>query len=155
MARPPSPRRTAEDVTIAAALSILTARMKRERYKADSPATVRQFLTLQHAGLTHEVFCVLHLDAQHHVLAYAEMFRGTLTQTSVYPREVVKEALANNSAAVILSHNHPSGVSEPSQADQMLTRQLKSALALVDVQMLDHIVTAGAESVSFAERGLL
>jgi DNA repair protein RadC len=121
----------------------------------DSPQTVRSYLCLALARRGHEIFAVLFLDAQHRLIACEEMFRGTLTQTSVYPREVVKHALAHNCAAVILAHNHPSGVAEPSRADEALTRALQSALALIDVRVLDHIVVAGASSVSFAERGLL
>ncbi len=98
---------------------------------------------------------VLFLDAQNRVIASEEMFRGTLTQTSVYPREVVKRALAHNAAAVILAHNHPSGVAEPSRADEFLTRTLRESLALIDVRVLDHFIVAGNGVVSFAERGLL
>jgi len=105
--------------------------------------------------LPHEVFVCLQLDAQHRVIAIEELFRGTLTQTSVYPREVVKAALRVNAATVIFAHNHPSGVAEPSHADEILTRSLKSALALVDVQVLDHFIVAGTRIMSFAERGLL
>lgn len=121
----------------------------------DSPQKVRSYLCMALAKLGHEVFTVLFLDAQHRLIACEEMFRGTLTQTSVYPREVVKQALRHNCAAVILAHNHPSGVAEPSRADESLTRALQSALALIDVRVLDHIVVAGCGSVSFAERGLL
>ena len=120
-----------------------------------SPRAVRDYLRLALAGRQHEVFIVLLLDAQHRVIAYEELFRGTLTQTSVYPREVVKCALGHNAAAVIFAHNHPSGVAEPSHADEILTRSLKSALALVDVQVLDHFVVAASGTTSFAERGLL
>ena len=95
------------------------------------------------------------LDAQHRVLAAEQMFRGTLTQTSVYPREVAKAALRSNCAAVIFAHNHPSGVAQPSQADEMITRQLREALALLDVRVLDHFIVAGMKTLSFAERGLL
>jgi DNA repair protein RadC len=102
-----------------------------------------------------EVFVGLFLDSQHRLLVASELFQGTLAQTSVYPREVVKAALAYNAAAVIFAHNHPSGVAEPSRADEMLTQSLKQALALVDVRTLDHFVVAGAEVISFAERGLL
>jgi DNA repair protein RadC len=116
---------------------------------------VRDLLRLRLAGLPHEVFVCLQLDAQHRVIAFEELFRGTLTQTSVYPREVVKAALRANAAAVIFAHNHPSGVAEPSHADEILTRSLKSALALVDVQVLDHFIVAGTRIMSFAERGLL
>ena len=120
------------------------------------PTTIRDYLRLIAAGLPHEVFTVLLLDAQNRLIDCVEMFRGTLTQTSVYPREVVKLALERNAAAVVLAHNHPSGVAEPSSADEALTRSLKSALALVDVRVLDHFIVAGtATPVSFAERGLL
>jgi DNA repair protein RadC len=101
------------------------------------------------------VFVALFLDSQHRVLRADELFRGTLSQTSVYPREVVKAALAANAAAVIFAHNHPSGVAQPSQADELLTRSLKEALALVDVKVLDHFIVAGHQALSFAERGLL
>lgn len=121
----------------------------------DSPNRVKDYLRLQIGALKHEVFVVLFLDAQNRLLLMEEMFRGTLTQTSVYPREVVKRALALNAAAVVLAHNHPSGAAEPSRADEFLTRTLKAALALVDVQVLDHLVVGHAEVVSFAERGLL
>jgi len=120
-----------------------------------SPQVVRDFLRIKLGTLEHEIFAVIHLDAQHRVIEYVEMFRGTVTQTSVYPREIVKDALAHNCAAVILVHNHPSGVAEPSRADELLTKTLKSALALVDVRVLDHLLVAGADVLSFAERGLL
>ena len=120
-----------------------------------SPRAVRDLLKLRLAGLPHEVFVCIQLDAQHRVISFEELFRGTLTQTSVYPREVVKAALRANAAAVIFAHNHPSGVAEPSHADEILTRSLKSALALVDVQVLDHFIIAGTSATSFAERGLL
>ena len=120
-----------------------------------SPRAVRDYLRLLLSGREQEVFVVLLLDAQHRVIASEEMFRGTLTQTSVYPREVVKCALKHNCAAVIFAHNHPSGVAEPSHADELLTRSLKAALALVDVQVLDHFIVAGTRTMSFAERGLI
>lgn len=120
-----------------------------------SPAAVRDYLRLRLEGLAHEVFMAVYLDAQNRVLAAEELFRGTLTQTSVYPREVVKRALAHNAGGIILAHNHPSGVAEPSQADRWLTDQLKHALALVDVKVLDHFIVAGGRGVSFAERGWL
>lgn len=121
-----------------------------------SPGAVRDFLRLHLARLPHEVFYALWLDAQNRLIASEELFRGSLTQTSVYPREVVKKALWHNAAAVVLAHNHPSGVSEPSKADELLTRELKQALALVDVRVLDHFIVAGqAPPLSFAERGLL
>ncbi|MFA5081840.1 MAG: DNA repair protein RadC [Hydrogenophilaceae bacterium] len=127
----------------------------RSRDALSSPAAVRDFLRLKLAGLAHEVFLAVFLDAQNRVLVAEELFRGSLTQTSVYPREVVKRALAHNAAGVILAHNHPSGVAEPSQADRWLTDQLKAALALVDVKVLDHFVVAGNAGLSFAEQGLL
>ena len=121
-----------------------------------SPGRVRDWLRLKLASRPHEVFMALWLDAQNRLLKAEELFSGTLTQTSVYPREVVKAALAHNAAAVILAHNHPSGVAEPSAADEMLTRNLKTALAMVDVKLLDHFIVAGnATPLSFAERGLL
>jgi len=128
----------------------------KERDLLASPGTVRDWLRLHLAQLPHEVFMILLLDAQNRLLDACELFRGTLTQTSVYPREVVKLALAKNAAAVILAHNHPSGACEPSRADEMLTKALKQALALVDVQVLDHFIVAGnIAPISFAERGLL
>lgn len=120
-----------------------------------SPKQVRDYLCLKLGSLSREVFMVLFLDAQNRVLAQEEMFSGTLTQTSVYPREVVKRALHHNAASVILAHNHPSGVAQQSQADELLTSAMKQALALVDVRVLDHFVIAGNTSLSFAERGLL
>ena len=120
-----------------------------------SPEAVRDYLRLTLASLPHEAFVVLFLDSQHRLLAAEELFRGTLAQTSVYPREIVKAALARNAAAVIFAHNHPSGVAEPSRADELLTQALKQALALVDVRTLDHFVVAGHRVVSFVERGLL
>ena len=121
----------------------------------NSPASVREYLRLTLAGREHEVFMVLFVDAQNRVIESEEMFRGTLTQTSVYPREVVKRSLFHNAGAVIFAHNHPSGVAEPSHADETLTQALKQALALVDVKVLDHFIIAGSGVLSFAERGLL
>ena len=121
----------------------------------DAPERVKQYLGLQLGGLAHEVFAVLFLDSQHRLLRLEQMFHGTLTQTSVYPREVVKRALALNAAAVVLAHNHPSGVAEPSRADEFLTQSLKAALQLVDVRVLDHVVVGQGQVVSMAERGLL
>lgn len=143
-----------DDALIAKALAVLAKRM-RVTDTLNSPASVRDYLRLLLAGKEHEVFVVVLLDAQNRVLTCEEMFRGTLTQTSVYPREVVKVALAANAGSAIFAHNHPSGVSEPSRADENLTRALKEALALVDVRVLDHFIVAGASSMSFAERGLL
>ena len=142
-----------------AAVLELARRALREELRAGSalttPAAVRDYLRLTLGSRAHEVFVCVHLDAQHRVIGAEELFRGTLTQTSVYPREVVKAALAANAAAVIFAHNHPSGVAQPSQADELLTRQLREALALVDVKVLDHFVIAGNQALSFAERGLL
>jgi DNA repair protein RadC len=120
-----------------------------------SPGAVRDYLRLALGRRAHEVFICVWLDAQHRVLEMQEPFRGTLTQTSVYPREIVKAALAANAAAVIFAHNHPSGAAQPSQADELLTRNLKEALALVEVKVLDHFIVAGNQAISFAERGLL
>ncbi len=120
-----------------------------------SPSAVREFLRLKLQALQHEVFFVLFLDAQNRVIESEELFRGTLTQTSVYPREVVKRALHYNAGAVIFAHNHPSGVAEPSHADETLTQALKQALALIDVRVLDHFIVAGSGVLSFAERGLI
>lgn len=120
-----------------------------------SPVQVREYLKVTLHDKEHEVFMALFLDAQHHLIATEELFRGTLTQTSVYPREVVKCALSHNAAAVIFAHNHPSGVAEPSRADEALTLVLKQALALVDVKVLDHFVVAGGSVVSMAERGMV
>jgi DNA repair protein RadC len=121
----------------------------------NSPTVVREYLAAHFAGLEYEVFVVLFLDAQNRLIEAMDMFRGTLTQTSVYPREVVREALIRNAASVILAHNHPSGLAEPSRADELLTKSLQTALGLIDVRVLDHFVVGGAEAVSFAERGLL
>jgi DNA repair protein RadC len=121
-----------------------------------SPRAVRDYLRLTLGSLPHEVFMVLLLDAQNRLIAAVELFRGTLTQTSVHPREVVKLALAHNAAGALLAHNHPSGVAEPSRADEALTQALRQALALVDVKLLDHFIIAGAaDPLSFAEQGLL
>ena len=119
------------------------------------PSASRRYLTLQLSRLEHEVFACLFLDNRHRVLDYEQMFRGTIDGASVHPREVVKAALRHNAAAVILCHNHPSGIPEPSQADTQLTRRLQEALSMVDVRVLDHLIVGGDEIVSFAERGLL
>ena len=127
----------------------------RQRDTLSSPQAVRDYFRTAASPLGYEVFVVLFLDSQNRLIASRECFRGTLTQTSVYPREIVKRALAHNAAGVILAHNHPSGVAEPSQADRWLTDQLKSALGLVDVKVLDHFIVAGGSGLSFAERGWL
>ena len=141
--------------TLALAMRALQSRMSTQDVLG-SPQAVRDWLRLKLGGLPHEVFVVLLLDSQNRLLHFEEMFRGTLSQTSVYPREVVKLALKWNAAAVVLAHNHPSRVAEPSRADEALTSALKQALALIDVRVLDHFVIAGsAKPLSFAERGLL
>ena len=144
-----------EDAIIAQALEILARRMRTSGVMMDSPQVVRDWLRLRVGGKPHEEFGCIWLNAQHNLIEAGEMFRGTLTQTSVYPREVVKEALHHNAAAVIFYHNHPSGAAEPSLADEMLTRQLKDALNLVDVRVLDHFVVTAEKTTSFAEKGLL
>jgi DNA repair protein RadC len=121
----------------------------------NTPQAVRDYLQLQLGGLHHEVFAVLFLDSQHRLIALEEMFRGTLTQTSVYPREVVKQALTLNASSVVLAHNHPSGTAQPSRADEAFTHTLKAALALVDVRVLDHFVVTASQAVSMAELGLV
>lgn len=143
-----------EDGVIDRALQILERRVNTASV-LDSPRSVKDYLCLRAAGLQHEQFCCLWVDQHHRPINYEVMFRGTLAQTSVYPREVAKRALLLNAAAVIFSHNHPTGSPEPSRADEHLTRTLKCALDLIDVRVLDHIVTGAHRAVSFAERGLL
>ena len=143
----------AEEV-LSQARRVLSQRVRRGATMS-SPQAVKDYLLLEIGVLEHEVFCVLFLDAQHRIIELKQMFRGTVTQTSVYPREVVKAALACNSAAVVLAHNHPSGIAEPSRADEFLTKSIQSALALVDVRVLDHMVVGQGEVVSLAERGLM
>ena len=121
----------------------------------NSPQVLRDWLRLHCAGLQHEVFLVLYLDTKHRLIEVEELFRGTLTQTSVYPREVVKGALARNAAALAVAHNHPSGEAEPSRADELLTQTLKSTLSLVEVKVIDHFIVAGDHVLSFAECGRL
>ena len=149
---------SAKRASLEAALELARRSMReqlRDGTALTSPSAVRDYLRLALASREHEVFVCIWLDAQHKVIDIQEPFRGTLTQTSVYPREIVKAALAANAAAVIFAHNHPSGVAQPSQADELLTRNLKEALALVDVKVLDHFIVAGNQAISFAERGLL
>jgi DNA repair protein RadC len=126
-----------------------------EREVFSSPGAVKQYLQLRLAARPHEVFAVLFLDAQNRLVALEELFRGTLTQTSVYPREVVQQALHHRAAAVVLAHNHPSGTVQPSRADEALTQTLKTALALVDVRVLDHVIVAPGGAFSMAEHGLI
>ena len=144
---------TGEEV-LKAARQVLGRRVRRGT-TLTSPQVVRDYLQTKLGDLEHEVFVTLMLDSQHRLIEYAELFRGTLAQTSVYPREVVKIGLLCNAAAMIFAHNHPSGVPEPSRADELLTQTLKQALALIDVRVLDHFIVAGAQITSFAERGLI
>ena len=146
--------RVAEDKVIYDALKILKNRFKRGT-PLSSPAQVQEYLVLKLAQYEREVFMVMFLDTRHRVIKMEEMFFGTLDGACVYPREVVKEALGCNAGAVIVCHNHPSGVSEPSLADQAITRRLKDALLLVEIRMLDHFVIAGGTTVSMASRGML
>ena len=143
-----------DDEVIVRAVGILRARFQ-ERDVFAKPDAVKDYLRLQAQGLTHEVFAVMYLDAQNRFIEYERLFRGTLTQTSVYPREVVRQALWMNAASVILHHNHPSGVCQPSRSDEALTQSLKAALALIDVRVLDHVITSDEGALSMAERGLL
>ena len=131
------------------------AQQLKDREVFGSPGAVKQYLQLHLAARQHEVFAVLFLDAQNRLVAMEELFRGTLTQTSVYPRVVVMRALHHHAAAVVLAHNHPSGTVQPSRADETLTQTLKAALALVDVRVLDHVIVAPGDALSMAEKGLL
>lgn len=140
---------------LARALKILEERAKYYSVNLSQPSAVKDYCKLRLCTLEHEVFMVIFLDAQNRLIEVEEMFRGTLTMTSVFPREVVKAAMAHNASAVILSHNHPSGVVEASNADLQLTNRLKQVLELVDVRVLDHIIVGQANCMSFAERGLL
>ncbi|ULU23308.1 RadC family protein [Dyella terrae] len=142
------------DQILAAARQVIDQKMQRGA-EFSSPAMVKEYLRTKLAGFEHEVFAVLFLDTRHRLIEYVEMFRGTIDGASVHPREVVKESLQFNAAAVIFSHNHPSGNPEPSAADKALTQRLREALALVDVRVLDHVIVAGETTASFAERGLL
>jgi DNA repair protein RadC len=144
-----------ERAILTRAARILEARVREGAAVLSSPALVRDWLRLQFSGLEREVFGVLYLDAQNRLIEFEVLFTGTLSQTSVYPREVVKAALARNCAAVLLVHNHPSGCAEPSHADQTLTQALKQALGLVDVRVLDHFIVGGSAVLAFSERGLI
>ena len=143
-----------DEEVIAAALRILSKRLVRVNAMT-SPRVTREYLAVRFADLEHEVFACLFLDARHHVIACEELFRGTVDGASVYAREVVKRTLAHNAAAVILAHNHPSGIPEPSEADRSITLKLGKALAVVEVRLLDHLIVGGATVVSMAERGLV
>ena len=149
------PAKRAELLAVVELARRALAQQIRQKPLFDSPQAVAHYLQLHFGHKPHEVFAVLFLDTQHRLIEYAEMFRGTIDSASVYPRELVKEALRLNAAAVIVSHNHPSGNPEPSRADEVLTQRLKEALALVDVRTLDHIIVAGGSTISFAERGLI
>ncbi len=149
------PAKRAELVAVLELARRALAEQLRERAVLQSPQDVKHYLQLQLGARHHEVFAVLFLDTQHRLLALEELFRGTLSQTSVYPREVVVRALHHQAAAVVLAHNHPSGSVEPSRADELLTQTLKAALALVDVRVLDHVIVAPGQALSLAERGLL
>ena len=148
----------AKRAEVAAVLEIarrVLAQQLAERPLFDSPQRVKDYLALNLRPLGHEAFALLFLDSQHRSIAFEVMFRGTLAHTSVHPREIVKRALALNAAAVVLAHNHPSGVAEPSRADEMVTQAVRAALQLVDVRVLDHLVVGADSVLSFAERGLM
>lgn len=142
------------DEVLLAAQQLLAAQVRGSDVMS-SPAAVKDFLRTRLGRLPYEVFAVVHLDSQNRVIDYVEMFRGTVSQTSVYPREVVRDALTRNSSALLLVHNHPSGSAEPSPADEHLTQALKAAAALVDVRVLDHLIVTAQSIQSMAERGLL
>jgi DNA repair protein RadC len=149
------PAKRAEIVSVLELARRALAAELKEKALFTTPQAVRDYLQLQLGGRAHEIFAVLFLDSQNRLIALEELFRGTLTQTSVYPREVVIRALALNAASVVLAHNHPSGAAEPSRADEMLTHTLKTALALVDVRVLDHFVVTSTQARSMAEMGLI
>lgn len=149
------PAKRAEIVAVLELSRRALAEQLRARPLFETPQAVRSYLQLQLGARPHEVFAVMFLDSQHRLIALEEMFRGTLTQTSVYPREVVQRALALQAASVVLAHNHPSGSAQPSRADEALTQTLRSALALVDVRVLDHFIVTREQALSMAELGLL
>jgi DNA repair protein RadC len=149
-------RSAKDDALICQALAILDARLRtQDDVFITNPEDTRTYLRLKLAEREAEVFCVLFLTNRHRVIAFTEMFQGTIDGATVHPREVVKQALRLNAAAVILAHNHPSGVAEPSRADEAITRRLRDALALVDIRVLDHLIVGGRDTTSLAERGLL
>jgi DNA repair protein RadC len=139
---------------IGAARKMMSAKVRRGISMA-SPGLVKEFLSIKLGTLEHEIFCVLLLDKRLRLIEYVELFRGTIDGANVHPREIVKLALAKNAAAVLLAHPHPSGVAEPSQADELITQRVKEALALVDIRVIDHLIVAAGEVVSLAERGAL
>ena len=140
---------------IIAAARVIMSRKLRRGASMTSPKLVKDFLSLKLGLLEHETFCVMLLDKRHRLIEYVELFRGTIDGASVHPREVVKLALAKNAAAVLCAHPHPSGVAEPSQADELITQRLREALALVDIRVLDHLIIAGGEVLSMAEKGMI
>lgn len=145
-----------DDQIIQKAISILEARAAEiDGYLVTNPDAAKQLARLHIGSLEHEVFGVFHLTNQHALIEFQVIFRGTISSASVYPREVVKEALARNSAALVLCHNHPSGVVEPSAADQRITEQLVKALDLVDIRVIDHVICSTTDALSFAERGII
>lgn len=153
--KPATRARLQEDRALYRAFDILERRLRTDPVSLGSPGAVRDFLRIAYANEVREVFSAAWLDAQNRLIAFEGLFVGTLTQTSVYPREVVRASLRHNAAAVIVAHNHPSGIAEPSRADELLTQTLKQALALVDVRVLDHFIVAGNTTLSLAERGLV
>lgn len=142
-----------EQELLSRALTVLSKRLRGDLL--NSPDVLKQYLRLRLGGLGYEMFGAIFLDAQHCAIAIEEMFRGTLAQTSVYPREVVLRALSHNAACLVVFHNHPSGRTDPSRADEFLTQSLKAALALVDVRLLDHFIVSAESATSFAEIGLI
>ena len=147
-------REASSNEIVAAARDIMSRKLRRGA-SMTSPKLVKDFLSLKLGSLEHETFCVMLLDKRHRLIEYVELFRGTIDGASVHPREVVKLALAKNAAAVLCAHPHPSGVAEPSQADELITQRLRDALALVDIRVLDHLIIAGGEVLSMAERGMI
>lgn len=155
---PPNPKllkKQGDDEVIKQALSILASRLRVRKFVFNSPESVQAYCRLQLGGLEHEEFGVLFLDAQHRLIEFRSLFRGTLKQTSVYPREVVKIVLALNADSVIFTHNHPSGTAQPSRADELLTQTLKQALSLIDCRVMDHIIVTADGSLSMAAAGLM
>ena len=144
-----------DDATIRAALEILSRRLRKPGQLISSPADLRQYARLRWAALEHEMFSVVFLDNRHRVIVVEELFRGTIDGAAVYPREVLKACLRHNASAVVIIHNHPSGIAEPSRADELITARLKEALSMVDIRLLDHLIVAGTDTVSLAERGLM
>lgn len=152
----PEAKEHIDDMNIRLALSVLEKRLRRApKMVANSPETVSNFLKLKLAEKESEVFAVMFLDTRHQLICYREMFNGTIDGASVYPREVVKAALQHNAAAIIIAHNHPSGVPDPSTADEKITQRLKDACNLLEIRLLDHVIIGGMDTVSFAEKGLL